>query len=119
METTTEAQRVKVGPFEWERRDLGGEERWILLNWPLGTHWCVKNYGGTPNEESGFSGWRLVSGGPFCIAGGWTAREDAMRGVIPFMRKMLEDEIEGARAKVVAIETALRDSGLLLQSMPA
>lgn len=100
--------KIKVGPFEWVRRDDGRDEAWDLVP-PKGlrpTYWCVKNYGGTPNEESGFSGWRLVSGGPFTTVGGWTTREDAMRGVVPWLLNHYCTELqnrlkEAERAKIV------------------
>ena len=46
-------------------------------------HWAVEDYG--PLTEDPFSGWRVVSGGPFMAAGGWTNREDALRGAAPWI----------------------------------
>jgi hypothetical protein len=56
---------VRVGPFEWKQWD--------------------------PNQP--FNGWRLVSGGPFTDAGWWATRDEAMRGVVPYLRKYFSAEI--------------------------
>jgi hypothetical protein len=102
-------QRIKVGPFEWVRRDDTREESWDLVQ-PKDaglTHWAVKNYGGKPNDASGFSGWRLVSGGPFTSAGGWTTREDAMYGVIPWLMKRFREDLKAKLEKCDQLKAAL------------
>jgi hypothetical protein len=102
-------QRIKVGPFTWERRDNGDSEAWDLVQ-PKGvplTHWAVKNYGGDPNDSSGFSGWRLVSGGPFVTAGGWTSREDAMLGVIPYLMARLRGDLKNRLEECTRVKATL------------
>lgn len=112
------SERIKVGPFEWQLdADEDGHrhaECWDLVQ-PEGlklTFWSLKNYGGTPNDKSGFSGWRLVSGGPFTSAGGWTTRDDAMRGVISWLlayyRADVAKKIEEAKRATLAL-TAILD----------
>jgi hypothetical protein len=104
-----EHQRIKVGPFEWKRDDRSGDECWDLVQ-PEGarlTHWAVKNYGGKPNDRSGFSGWRLVSGGPFCTVGGWTSREEAMLGVIPWLMERLRSDLKDKLDECARMKAAL------------
>lgn len=102
--------RMKVGPFTWERSDDdSGEECWNLVL-PEGvgiTFFCVKNYGGIPTDGNGFSGWRLVSGGPFSQAGGWTTREAAMRGVIPYLLRRYRREVKRKREELKTYQKTL------------
>lgn len=72
------AERRTYNGLTWERieRESGGEPIWRLL-WHSDTGFVLKNYGG-PLSVSGFSGVRLVSGGPFREAGQWTTVTDAM-----------------------------------------
>lgn len=80
--------RLTVGQFVWKRRDDGDSaECWDLVL-PKGaglTIFCLKNYGGRLNDLNAFSGWRLVSGGPFTDAGGWASRAQAMAGVVSYL----------------------------------
>lgn len=81
-------QKISAYGFTWQYRESGGQECWEIVL-PDGTglpHFAVKNYGNTSNTKSGFSGWRVVSGGPFTQAGGWTTRDDAMKGAAPWIR---------------------------------
>jgi hypothetical protein len=104
----TQRQTLVVGPFTWRREDSSnGEECWELVR-PEGlTYFCVKNYGGEPNANSGFSGWRLVSGGPFTEAGGWTSRGDAMSGVVPFLIEYYRYQAASRMAEAERLEAAV------------
>lgn len=106
-------ETMKVGPFTWRRDDHGEDEAWELVlpkNLRV-TYFCVKNYGGQPTNES-FSGWRLVSGGPFAHVGGWTNRYDAMKGVIKFLigfyRKEAKKRLTKARRIMKMTEAWLK-----------
>lgn len=106
LETTS---TIKVGPFTWTREDNGDCECWELVT-PKETgltYFCLKNYGGKPNNSSGFTGWRLVSGGPFTNAGGWTSRENAMHGVIPFLLNYYREQAARLIAKAQRINRAM------------
>lgn len=98
---TKDGDRIKRGPFTWERKDNGDDECWNLVTRPdlPTTHWSVKNYGGKPDPENSFSGWRLVSGGPFTRVGGWTTREDAIAGVTPWLIERYKTEAKELAAK--------------------
>ena len=82
-----------VGPFTWVKRERTAddirqgntEEVWVLQKPDGFTHFVLKNYGGTPNDKTGFSGIRLVSGGPFCDAGGWTDFDTAFVEIVPYL----------------------------------
>lgn len=80
---------IKHGGFTWVRDDQGDCECWdVRLPERAGLpYFCVKNYGGTPSDSSGFTGWRVVGGGPFTDAGGWTSRDAAIKGAAPWLRK--------------------------------
>lgn len=82
---------IKHGPFLWVRRDSGDAESWdVELPRDLGlTFFCVKNYGGEPQASDGFTGWRLVSGGPLTNIGGWATREAAIADVTPLPHRSL------------------------------
>ena len=100
---------MTVGPFTWKLRDPrkpDDDEVWALVvpeNVPLG-HWVIKNYGNVPGP--GFNGWKLVSAGPFDSAGAYSSREDAMQGVIPWLTKQINDELQ----RKVNELTAMRDA---------
>jgi hypothetical protein len=96
---------IKHGPFLWVRRDSGGSECWdVELPRDLGlTFFCVKNYGGEPQASDGFTGWRLVSGGPLTNVGGWTTRDAAIADVTPYLIIRYAQE---ARAKIQAAQQA-------------
>lgn len=102
--------RINFGGFTWERRDSGGDECWdVILPKDSGlTNFCVKNYGGKPNDETGFSGWRVVSGGPFTHVGGWTSRMDAIHGAAPWLmayyKKQCAEKIVLARRNEKMLE---------------
>src|SRR5258706_14166393 len=100
-------QRHEYGSFTWVRNDDGKEESWDLVRIPdlLTTYWAVKNYGGDPGP--GFTGWKLVSGGPFDEAGAWATRDEAMRGVIPYLLADLRAEVAKKLAEADAALTAL------------
>jgi hypothetical protein len=103
---------VSCGPFTWKHDSRGGpDEVWELVIDPDAclTRFCVKNYGGEPNDENPFSGWRLVSGGPFRTVGGWTSRDAAIRGVtcwlIGYIRRDAETKAETLRKQLAALAT--------------
>jgi hypothetical protein len=81
---------IMRGPFTWVREFNENErnEVWRLV-WPEAlkgaglTRFVVKNYGGEPGE--GFSGWKLVSGGPFDDAGAYSDLDSALDGVTPWL----------------------------------
>lgn len=105
---------IHHGPFKFVRDDSGGCECWDVVlpdNLRL-THFRLKNYGGEPNNLSGFTGWRVVSGSPFTNAGGWSTRVDAIRGATPWLidyyRKQAADKITEAAAAVIAAEAFLK-----------
>lgn len=103
-------EKITVGPFTWEREDNGGCENWTLVNDPdlKQTHWSLKNYGGAPIDSNAFSGWRLVSGGPFTKAGGWKSRDEAMKSVIPWLVEYFEDETTEMLAKMALARAAIK-----------
>ena len=107
----------RLGPFTWTRRDNGGDECWNLVQDQSlrMTVWSLKNYGGPPGR--GFSGWKLVSGGPFDDAGAWATRDEAMQGVVPFLlewyRKELRERIAAAdqlRAALGKLDERLKET---------
>lgn len=101
---------MKVGPFTWQREDQDKEECWELVmprELKL-THFCVKNYGGRPSDGHSFSGWRLVSGGPFNEAGGWTSRDAAMKGVVPYLLKYYRALIKERVESYAALSAAMK-----------
>lgn len=110
MKTNVEKQDlIRHGPFTWVRRDQGQDETWELKFHEDAklAYWCVKNYGGTPEEGNAFSGWRLVSGGPFTDAGGWTNRREAIEGVTPYLREKLLKRIQEELDRMEARESIL------------
>ena len=94
------APSITVGPFTWVKRIPNAEgmrrgsteEVWELQRPDGFTSFCLKNYGGKPNDRTGFSGIRLVSGGPFCTAGGWTEFDKAFVEVVPWLTAYYQDE---------------------------
>jgi hypothetical protein len=104
-------QVIKVGPFEWRGPEDRGGECWDLAL-PEGlkmTHWALKNYGGEPNDSTGFSGWRLVSGGPFTRVGGWRSRDEAMIGVVPWLLDYLRNELARRIQEQATMKLALEE----------
>lgn len=100
---------MKVGPLTWKRDKDSDEECWdVVIPKDCGIpSFCVKNYGGKPNNSSAFSGWRVVGGGPFTAAGGWTSREDAMRGAAPFLLNYYRENAESLAAEAKRRQVAL------------
>jgi hypothetical protein len=103
---------IKCGPFTFERdtRDADRGESWNV-KLPKGvelTRFCVKNYGGKPSNGNAFSGWRVVSGGPFTDAGGWTTRDDAIAGATPWLIAYYQDDAEQRHAEAVRTLKALK-----------
>lgn len=91
------ATTITHGPFTWVKEDASKreykEEVWALKRiTDHQTYFVLKNYGGKPNDESAFSGWRLVSGGPFTSAGGWDNLQDAVHEVTPFLIGYLNEQ---------------------------
>lgn len=114
---TVNAITLKCGPLTFVRRDEARDETWEV-KMPEGvrlTIFCVKNYGGAPNDSTGFSGWRIVSGGPFTDAGGWTTRDAAILGATPWLmkyyRKNAKEMKRAAEAHLAAINKWLAANG--------
>lgn len=82
------------GPFTWRKRDNCKDEIWDLdLPSIAGlTSFSLKNYGGTPGP--GFSGWKLVSGGPFDDAGAFDTFEHAVIDVTDYLIDYYQDQSE-------------------------
>lgn len=102
-------EKLTVGPFTWiKRADQSECEVWELEREKDAglTHFVIKNYGGEPG--SGFSGWKLVSGGPFDSAGAYASREEAMVGVVPFLIEWYANEIvelmDKATGRIIALK---------------
>jgi hypothetical protein len=105
------AERITVGPFTWERADHDEHECWVLVR-PLDLHmtfFVLKDYGNSRYCGSdSFSGWRVVSGGPFTNAGKWSSREEAMQGVVPWLTEWYEREIAERRHEAQRIADWLK-----------
>ena len=102
-------QTMKVGPFQWRRDDHDGSEVWDVVI-PEGSglaHFCVKNYGGKPSDGKPFSGWRVVGGGPFTSTGGWTSRDAAMKGAVPFLIRFYRQQLQTKLADAHRMQTVL------------
>lgn len=83
------------GPFTFRKREDARDETWDIINTPKAVaHFCIKNYGGEPKPNEAFSGWRLVSAGPFCDAGGWTNVDDAIKGATPYLIRYYKESAE-------------------------
>ena len=107
----TETKTVKG--FTWVREDrvtADTSERviWRLL-WPVSTHFVLKNYGGKPDDSRSFSGIRLVSGGPFTNAGGWTDYDTAMVEVAPYLTWYIQGEVATAEARAKKLRDFLHE----------
>lgn len=79
---------LRCGPLIFRREDSGGCENWqVALPKDLEgmSSFSIKNYGGQPHNEDSFSGWRVVGGGPYRSAGGWTSRNEAILGATPWL----------------------------------
>lgn len=100
---------LKCGPLTFIRRDEARDETWGVKTPSLAGLPCfsVKNYGGKPNEVNAFSGWRVVGGGPFTDAGGWTTRDAAILGATPwliaFYRRSAKQKKKDLEAMLAAI----------------
>lgn len=116
MSTTT----ITVGPFTWRRNDpiIFSREAWTLVLDPdlPATYWWINDYGGEPSDDNGFSGWRFGSGGPFANVGGWTSRDEAMRGVIPWLMDRLRADAIALRLKSERTIAAVRRLEALLET---
>jgi len=104
---------LKHGPLEWSRRDNGGCETWELISGKelKLTYFCIQNYGGKPGP--GFSGWKLVSGGPFDDAGAYGSLAAALDGVTPYLINRFREE--AATAKTRADELSKLLAGFLAE----
>lgn len=108
--TMTTLTTIKHGPLTFVRRDNDGNaECWdVLLPKDLGLpHFGIKNYGGEPSDDNAFSGWRVVSGGPFTRAGGWGTRDKAIEGATPWLVAYYKREATEAMAKAERITTLM------------
>lgn len=103
---------ITCGPFTWFRNQDATGESWGLKLPAAGlTSFYIKDYGGEPIPLMPFSGWRVGSGGPFHHWGGWTSRDDALRGATP---KIIEHylteadkELKAATAKHQALQALI------------
>lgn len=115
--------KVECGPFTWVKRPIDvrvdrshpQEEVWeVQTPTDIGmTSFVVKNYGGKPSNKCAFTGWRLVSGGPFSQVGGWTNRDDAIIGVTPFLIKFYRERAADLIAKankIIQVVSNFNDS---------
>jgi len=104
---------VTCGPFTWDVRISDKDrdrETWMLqLPAPGMTVFYVKNYGGDPDPKTAFSGWRVGSGGPFTSWGGWTSRDDALRGATPKLIEYYLKEIDEEFRRATARQKAMQD----------
>lgn len=110
----------KYSCFTWERQeDQSGCEVWRLSSVKDiegFTQFALKNYGGEPNDKSAFSGWRIVSGGPFTAAGGWTNIEDALTDVTPWLVDRYRKEAEMLKAKLGRLIAAIDEFDSVLSA---
>lgn len=105
---TMNGDTIYHGPFKFVRNDSGGCECWDVVlpdNLRL-TRFGVKNYGGEPNDLSGFTGWRVVSGGPFTNAGGWSSRDAAICGATPWLIDYYRKQAAEAMAEAATLMNA-------------
>jgi hypothetical protein len=115
-ETTTVGvgDRKMVAGLPWVQTDRisEGVPIWKLdLREELKTYFVLKDYGRHDRDESeAFSGVRLVSGGPFTSAGRWFTIDEAMEGVAPYIKALLRERIEDARAEIKQIEDAIAEA---------
>lgn len=93
--------KITHGPFTWHKRPSLArpqEEVWELER-PIivkMTSFVLKNYGGHPDptNRNAFSGWRLVSGGPFTEVGGWNSFEEALPAVTSWLIRYYTEEAQ-------------------------
>lgn len=100
---------IQCGPLRFTREDSGGSEAWEVATPKVDGLPCfrVKNYGGKPNDANPFSGWRIVGGGPFTEAGGWTTRNAAIRNATPWLLRYYHNNATEQKAKLEATLAAL------------
>lgn len=119
---------IMCGPLTWVRDDepregsRPGAEVWRVKR-PHPelklTGFCVKNYGGgCVNPDNAFSGWRLVSGGPFTQAGQWGTRAAAIRQSTPFVVAYYQRQAIERRDEAVKILAAYQMSTEDMVLMP-
>lgn len=107
--------RVTHGPFTWEKQEPHGkDEVWKLVAPEPLYHFVIKNYGGIPGP--GFSGWKLVSGGPFDEPGAYSSLTDAMKGITPWLAEYL---LYNAEAKKIEAMNMAAKYGELARCMRA
>jgi len=115
-ETTTVGvgDRKVVAGIPWVQTDRVSEgvPIWKLdLREELKTYFVLKDYGNHDKPESEiWSGIRLVSGGPFRDAGRWLTVDEAMEGVAPYIKALLKERIDEARAEIKQIEDAIAEA---------
>ena len=106
--------KIICGNAIWKRDDSAGYEAWTFaapshLNL---TRFCVKNYEGEIKPDEPFSGWRVVSGGPFTSAGQWANRDDAILNATPWIiayhKKAAKEKIAKAQKVVKALNLYLK-----------
>jgi hypothetical protein len=111
-------ERVTVGPFTWEGPTYHSDnEVWTLVGpiaTAIGTRWALKDYGPPTHPGSGFSNWRLVSGGPFRAAGEWFSRDEAMTGVVPYLSQQVRQTLVVRHVEVERLQKALHDADTAL-----
>lgn len=105
--------KVTVGPFTWARVWDSKDECWDLVK-PTselsGTAFCLKDYGNHHELETNpFSGWRLVSGGPFTQVGRWASFDEAVKAVVPFLTAYYRERVQERLAQAQALATALNE----------
>lgn len=99
---------IVCGPMTWVRRDSGEFEAWDVQAMVEGfTHFSVKNYGGVPTPTNPFSGWRVVSGGPFLRVGGWLNRDDAILAATPWVMDSYANQAKDMLIRYEIISAAL------------
>lgn len=99
--TYPEGTQLTIGPFLFERRDSDTQECWDVVFDPdlRCTHFSLKNYGGKPTETWAFSGWRIVSSGPF--GDGFSTREEAFEKGVPWLIEYYRKEACERAAKAM------------------
>lgn len=116
---------IKHGPFTWRKRppaDHGrSEDVWEMVDRPYDikmTSFCMKDYGGRPDltGRDAFTGWRLVSGGPFTRVGGWNSFEEALPIITPWLVAYYMEE---AQKKIEEANEVIRLVGNFQQVVSA
>lgn len=110
--TTTQGvgQVRVVEGIRWVQTDRtsNGQPIW-KLDLPIGTYFVLKDYGRKSAIEA-FRGVRLVSGGPFTLAGRWVTIEEAMVGIAPWLKERIRQKIAEERGKIADLDRALADT---------